>query len=69
MPVSGNLWAVGYDDMERANQVREEIISLGWDQHYLRLEDIAVVVRQGSQLTRAGSQSEFPILQTVWHSW
>jgi len=34
MPISGNLWAVGYDDTERANQVREEIISLGWDKHY-----------------------------------
>jgi hypothetical protein len=29
MPISGNLWAVGYDDTERANRVREEIISLG----------------------------------------
>jgi uncharacterized membrane protein len=43
--MTANLWAVGYDDMERANQVREEIISLGWDKHYLILEDIAVVVR------------------------
>src|SRR5215813_5214733 len=45
MTKSGNLWAVGYDDIERANQVREEIISLGWDKHYLILQDIAVVVR------------------------
>jgi uncharacterized membrane protein len=41
----GHLWAIGYDDMERANQVREEIISLGWDKHYLILDDVAVVVR------------------------
>jgi uncharacterized membrane protein len=41
----GNLWAIGYDDMERANQVRDEIIGLGWDKHYLLLQDIAVVVR------------------------
>ena len=40
-----NLWAVGYDDMERANQVREEIVRLGWDKQYLILHDIAVVVR------------------------
>jgi uncharacterized membrane protein len=43
--MTGNLWAVGYDDMERANQVCEEIVSLGWDKHYLILEDIAVIVR------------------------
>src|SRR5262245_32912764 len=45
MAESGNLWAIGYDDMERANQVRDEIVSLGWDQHYLILDDVAVVVR------------------------
>ena len=45
MTKSGNLWAVGYDKMDRANQVREEIVRLGWDKHYLMLDDIAVVVR------------------------
>ena len=45
MKKSGNLWAVGYDDMERANQVRDEIINLGWEKHYLQLDDVAVVVR------------------------
>jgi uncharacterized membrane protein len=45
MAKSGHLWAVGYDNIERANQVREEIISLGWDKHYLILQDIATVVR------------------------
>ena len=45
MTKSGNLWAVGYNDMGRANQVRDEIISLGWDKHYLLLNDVAVVVR------------------------
>ena len=45
MTKSGNLWAIGYDDMERANQVRDEIVSLGWDKHYLLLDDVAVVVR------------------------
>lgn len=46
MPISGNLWAVGYDDMDRANHVRDEIISLGWGTtHYLILDDVAVVVR------------------------
>ena len=45
MTKSGNLWAIGYDDMERAKQVRDEIVKLGWDQHYLILDDVAVVVR------------------------
>jgi uncharacterized membrane protein len=45
MTKSGNLWAIGYDDMGRANQIRDEIVSLGWDKHYLLLDDVAVVVR------------------------
>jgi uncharacterized membrane protein len=49
MTNSGHLWAIGYDDMERANQVRDEIARLGWDRgeagKYLILLDIAVVVR------------------------
>jgi uncharacterized membrane protein len=45
MATSGHLWAIGYDDMERANQVREEIVSLAWDKHYLLLNEVAVVVR------------------------
>src|SRR4029434_7479078 len=31
--------------MERDNQVREEIVRLGWHKNYLKLDDIAVVVR------------------------
>src|SRR5215475_10958413 len=45
MTKSEHLWAIGYDDMGRAEQVRDEIIRLGWDTHYLILIDIAVVVR------------------------
>jgi uncharacterized membrane protein len=45
MTKSEHLWAIGYDDMERANQVRDEIVSLGWDKHYLILDDVTVVVR------------------------
>jgi hypothetical protein len=41
MANSSHLWAVGYDDMGRANQVRDEIISLGWDKHCLLLDDVA----------------------------
>ena len=46
MTNSGHLWAVGYDDMGRAHQVRDEITSLGWVKHKLILKDVAVAVRQ-----------------------
>jgi uncharacterized membrane protein len=39
-----HLWAVAYDDMERAEQVRAEITRLG-EKHYLILRDAAVAVR------------------------
>ena len=45
MKSSEHLWAVGYDDMERANRVRDEIIQLGWVKNSLILTDLAVVVR------------------------
>ena len=45
MTSSGNLWAIGYDDIGRADQVRDKIIRLGWDTHHLLLADVAVVVR------------------------
>ena len=45
--ISGHLWAIGYEDMARAEQVRDEIITLGCGTRpYLYLDDIAVVVRQ-----------------------
>jgi uncharacterized membrane protein len=46
---AAHLWAIGYDDMGRADQVRDAIIELGWGAgkagKYVILEDIAVVVR------------------------
>ena len=41
---AGHLWAIGYADMERAGQVKDEITRLGWDEPYLILSDVAVVV-------------------------
>src|SRR5262245_54576192 len=41
----GHLWAVGYDDPSKAERARETITRLGWEKHYLILEDVAVVVR------------------------
>src|SRR3989442_13583771 len=45
MKKTQHLWAVGYDNMERANQVPDEIVRLGWVENRLILEDVAVVVR------------------------
>ena len=49
MTATAHLWAIGYDKMERADQVRDEITRLGWGSgqvgKYLILLDIAVVVR------------------------
>jgi uncharacterized membrane protein len=44
MTECGHLWAIGYDDMGRAEQVRAEITRLG-ERHCLILLDTAVVVR------------------------
>src|SRR4029077_19003379 len=49
MTTGAHLWAIGYADMARADQVRDEITNLGWGSgragKYLLLDDIAVVVR------------------------
>jgi uncharacterized membrane protein len=49
MTTTAHLWAIGYDDLERADQVRDTITQLGWGADkagkYLILLDIAVVVR------------------------
>ena len=49
MTTATHLWAIGYENTERADQVRNEIAELGWGAgkagKYLLLEDIAVVVR------------------------
>ena len=46
---ASHLWAVGFDDVARAEQVRDIISGLAWDADqvgkYIILEDIAVIVR------------------------
>jgi uncharacterized membrane protein len=44
-----HLWAVGFDDMERAKAVRDEIVRVGWVDNSLLLEDVAVVVRHSDE--------------------
>src|SRR5262245_3429499 len=45
-----HLWAIGFDDVARAEQVRDIITNLAWGPgqvaKYIFLEDIAVVVRE-----------------------
>ena len=43
-----HLWAIAYDDMSRAEQVREEVKKLAWDpgragKHFLLLDAVVVV--------------------------
>ena len=49
MTTAAHLWAIGYDDMERADKLRAEITRLGWDLgqggRSLILLDVAVIVR------------------------
>lgn len=45
MTASAHLWAIGYDDIDRARQVKEVIISLAGSQRYLQLLDIAILTR------------------------
>jgi uncharacterized membrane protein len=63
MMTGTHLWAIGYDDMARADQVREEIKKLGWGSgragKYLDLYDIAVVVRH-SDGSFALNRESFP---------
>jgi uncharacterized membrane protein len=44
MTKAGHLWAIGYDNMGRAEKVRHEILKLG-NKHCLILLDTAVAVR------------------------
>src|SRR5262249_47290708 len=60
----GHLWAVGYDDEERAHQLREKIIGLGWEKNYLQLEDVAVVARHADGSFTL-DRKPFPVVSNV----
>jgi uncharacterized membrane protein len=49
MSTTAHLWAIGYDDIGRADQIRNEITQFAWGPgraaKYLIVADIAVVVR------------------------
>jgi len=44
MTTSAHLWAVGYDDERRAEEIRDELAALG-ERHCLVVRDTAVAVR------------------------
>ena len=46
MSRGAHLWAVGYDDLGRAEQVREQITLLGGPEQSLLLLDIAILARK-----------------------
>lgn len=64
MTAAAHLWAIGFDDTQRADQVREEITRLGWDEHYLCLLDVAVVVRH-SDGSFAVDGEPFPAISNI----
>jgi uncharacterized membrane protein len=43
-----HLWAIGFDDTERADEVRDSITKLARDRDDLTIKDVAVVVRHAS---------------------
>src|SRR5262245_6646864 len=45
MKPESHLWAIGYEDIARAEEVSDEIKRLGWYENYMTLIDVAVVVR------------------------
>jgi uncharacterized membrane protein len=64
MTQSEHVWAIGYDDMERIEQVRDEIIRLGWHTHCLDLRDVAVVVRHPDG-SFTGNRERFPTVANL----
>ena len=68
MTTTGHLWAIGYDDMAQADEVRDELIQLAWGPgqaaRYLLLLDIAVVVRHPNG-TFTLNRQPFPGLATI----
>ena len=65
MTKSAHLWAIGYDNIARADQVRDKIIELGWGTtHYLMLDDVAVVVRHPDGSFTL-NREEFPAASNV----
>ena len=61
MSKDSHLWAIAYDDVGRADEVREEV---GWDGHHLVLLDVAVVVRHADG-TFTFNREPFPVIPNI----
>jgi len=59
MAKRGHVWAIGYDHMERAAQVRDEVIRLG-ERHCLVVLDTAIVERYSDGGVTLNGQRFFP---------
>ena len=66
MSTAGNLWAVGFDEAERAAQFRDEITNLARDEHCLILKDAQVAVRYPDGLLILDGEP-FPEMTEVHH--
>jgi uncharacterized membrane protein len=68
MSTTAHLWAIGYEDMNRADEVRNEITGLGWGSgpgvSYFNLLDIVVVVRHPDG-TYAINREPFPGIANI----
>jgi hypothetical protein len=72
MKTMGFLWAIGYEDIHRAAQVKEEVVRLR-NKHFLLLLDWAVAVRypDGSFTVDGEAPPSSPTSWVVraWDSW
>jgi len=63
MKSAGNLWAVAYDDPNRAAEVRAELQALE-ERQFLLVEDMAVVVREADGSFRL-DRERFPFVGNI----
>jgi uncharacterized membrane protein len=67
MTSDAHLWAIGYDDVARAEQLRSEMIKLG-NKHTLTLLDTAVAVRHRDGVVTLDGEPLEPALNFGGHS-
>jgi len=68
MEEAAHLWALGFDDTERAARVRDEIAKLA-ERHCLALFDSAVAVRYGDGSTTLDGEPVLAPINLCGHGW
>jgi uncharacterized membrane protein len=68
MGETAHLWAVGFDDIGRAAQVRDEVAKLA-ERHCLALFDSAVAVRYGDGTTTLDGEPVLAPVSLRGHGW